>query len=90
MPRYLVETETCTMAQLHAAVGMTELRYPEVGVESTDSGPVRTSGADLRLVCRAPSEIHVRRWIAASGLVARAITAHPANRIRRDERHEGD
>jgi hypothetical protein len=78
MPRYLFETQTAAR-QLDAAVELAALRFPEITVEQRYLEHDGSNGRAI-LVCRAPSDAHLRRWAVSTQLPLtslRHIDSHP-------------
>jgi hypothetical protein len=67
MPRYLLQTGTVAPSGSAAAMQLAARLFPEIAVEhcyvAHDAAGVRATW-----VCRAPSDTHLHRWAAASGL----------------------
>ena len=72
MRRYLVETCADTSAD-DLAVRIAVRRFPEITVERRYEIDDEIGSHEL-WVCRAPSDVHIRRWTAAAHLVIRDIT----------------
>jgi hypothetical protein len=66
VPRYLLEARTISRARRDAAAGLAATRFPEVVVDLRYAAHEQ-EGVDV-WVCRAPSELHVRRWARTAGL----------------------
>ena len=64
MPRYLVMTEIGPGVDLPVVLDGVGDRFPEVDLELVAEA----------LVCRAPSETHIRRYMDAAGVGVRAIS----------------
>ena len=79
MPRFLVEAWVAPSGESVELAPPVD-RFPEVQVERTY---ISGDGAGQRLVavCRAPSEAHIRRWLAATDVevsdVRRIVDAVP-------------
>ena len=71
MPRFLVET-LAREATGHNPLDLPTGRFPEVEIErvyrTRDGG-----GERVVVVCRAPSEAHVRRWLDAAHIAIDAV-----------------
>jgi hypothetical protein len=83
MPRYLLELDGVDDAARKRANALASERFPEIELEHAyvlDGA----SGVTEVWVCRAPSEAHVRRWVAATGLsstTTRPVDADLAGRF---------
>ena len=73
MPRFQVLADRPEGQDIDLALHDVEDRFPEVAIEATGVGEGREPAGAVRLACRAPSESHVRRCLAAAGLLVRAI-----------------
>jgi hypothetical protein len=72
VPRFLVVTDIEPEIDLRLALDGVGDRFPEVDIECGDVDS-RVVAPERRMVCRAPSEAHVRRCMDAAGIAVRAI-----------------
>jgi hypothetical protein len=72
MPSYQVLADPPGGRDIDTALHGVEDRFPEVAIERSGGEWSARYGA-VRLACRAPSESHVRRCLAAAGLLVLAI-----------------
>ena len=71
MPSYMLGTGTTTRAQREKLAALTATRHPEVLVDLRYAAH-DDDGLDV-WICRAPSEIHIRRWAAEADLKLRLL-----------------